>query len=228
VDDTNAIQVVGRDGLKGTLLDPLPPESSERPIRVALDTGQVIEIPGSMLQRHSPGVFQIPLSRADLDRSQSEARSSSQEKVIPVLAEELHVTRHAIPTGGVRVHRRVHEHEETVDIPLRKEHVDVRRVLIEHEVDGPLPVRREGETTIIPIVEEMLVIGKKFVLKEEVHITRTVREERHQEKITLKRQESAVERIDGQGSAVSLDVPAARVREEQLRRPRRRSILGDK
>jgi uncharacterized protein (TIGR02271 family) len=133
-----------------------------------------------------------------------------EQKVIPILAEELSVNKEPIPTGGVRVHRQTFEHTEKVDVPLMKDHVDFRRVVIDREVEGPLPVRREGDVTIIPIVEEVLVVQKKFRLKEEIHVSRTKREERHQEQVTVRRQQAEVEELDAQGKAVSIDVPQDR------------------
>ena len=153
-----------------------------------------------------------------------ETNGAPEDTVVPVLAEEVRVGKKAVPTGAVRVHRKVHEHEETVDVPLLKEHVDVRRVLIEREVDGPLPVRRDGDTTIIPIVEEVLVISKKFMLKEEVHVLRTVREERHHEQVVVRRQEPEIERIDESGRALSVDTPPAK---ERTRRPKGKSMIAD-
>jgi uncharacterized protein (TIGR02271 family) len=101
-----------------------------------------------------------------------------------------------VATGGVRVRRRVYEHDEIVETPLLKEHVDVKRVVIDQEVDGPMAVRREGNTTIIPIVEEVLVVQKQYRLKEEIHVTRTLREEQHRETVTLHRQEAEIEPLN--------------------------------
>ena len=152
--------------------------------------------------------------------------SERDEAVVPVLAEELVVDKEQIPTGGIRVHRRTLDHDETVDLPLVKEHVDVRRVLIDREVDGPLPVRREGDTTIIPIVEEVLIIEKRFRLKEEIHVIRSAREERHQERVPVRRQEADIEPIDRDGRSVRVDVPADKA--DRPRRPLRpKSILTD-
>jgi uncharacterized protein (TIGR02271 family) len=124
------------------------------------------------------------------------------------------------------VNRRVVEHDETIEVPLIKEHVDVRRVLMDREVEGPLPVRRDGETTIIPIVEEVLVVQKRYRLKEEIHVSRSIREELHREQVTLRRQEADIEQFDADGRrrpVRSSDVPA-----HPRRPPRsRRSILGD-
>jgi uncharacterized protein (TIGR02271 family) len=242
--DTNALRVVGKDGLQGTLLSALPTGKTE-PVRIVLDTGELIEVPASILHPHSPGILQVELGPEDLNRHNSEIDGSEIDRapgsaVVPVLAEELQVGRKAVPTGSVRVHRAVREHEQTVDIPLLKEHVDVRRVLIEQEVNGPLPVRQDGNTTIIPIVEEVLVVSKKFMLKEEVHVLRTVREERYREQITVSRQEPEIQRIDASGRVLSVDVPAVRPeapirstdapltpQEKRVQRPRKRSVIAD-
>jgi uncharacterized protein (TIGR02271 family) len=101
-----------------------------------------------------------------------------------------------VQTGGVRVHRRTEQHEEVLDVPLRKEKVDIRRVTMNKYVEGPMAVRREGNLTIIPVVEEVLQVSRRFVLKEEIHVTRTVREERHQERVVIERQHAEVEHVD--------------------------------
>jgi stress response protein YsnF len=37
-------------------------------------------------------------------------------------------------------------------------------------------IRTEGDVTILPVVEEVLVVEKRLVLKEELHIRRRVRQ----------------------------------------------------
>jgi len=59
--------------------------------------------------------------------------------VVPVLAEELQAGVRKVPTGGVRVHKRVGEHEEVIDQALRNEKVEVRRVVRNEVVPGPCP-----------------------------------------------------------------------------------------
>lgn len=129
--------------------------------------------------------------------------TQAEEIVIPVIAEELIVDKREVATGGVRVHKFVQEHEEVVSMPLLQEHVDVRRVIIGRDVDGPMPIRYEGQTTIIPLVEEVFVVEKRMRLKEEIHITRTMREETTQHRVVLQREEAKVERLDAHGRVVS-------------------------
>lgn len=231
-------RVIGKDGLSGVLLDPLPGRSApDAPVRIRLASGQVIEIPASMLVLGSDGTFLIPLGAEDLLRSDTPgstipATSTHADRprtagadVIPVIAEELIVDKKRVQTGAVRVHRRVTEHDEMIEVPLLKESLDVRRVAVDREVDGPLPIRHEGDVTIIPIVEEVLVVKKLYRLKEEVYVSRTLREEVHREEVTVRRQEAEVEQLDAGGRV--REVPAA-AREvvEPVRKPRK-SILGE-
>jgi uncharacterized protein (TIGR02271 family) len=180
-------------------------------------------LPAEIVVAGSDGTYLIPLGPADFEASTPE--SILQEGVIPVLAEELVIDKKPVQTGGVRVNRRVVEHDETIEVPLIKEHVDVRRVVIDREIDGPLPVRREGETTVIPIVEEVLVVEKRYRLKEEIHVTRSRREELHREQVTVRRQEADIEELDAQGRARPVRVTEVRGNPAPLRR--RRSILGN-
>lgn len=120
--------------------------------------------------------------------------------VIPVLSEELRPGVRRVPTGGVRVKKRVGEDEEIIDQPLRSEQVEVRRVLRDEVVSGPLPVRHEGDTVIVPVVKEVLKTQKQFVLTEEIHVTKRVVEQRHVQRVTLKHEQAEVERLDAAGN----------------------------
>jgi uncharacterized protein (TIGR02271 family) len=89
----------------------------------------------------------------------------------------------------------VHEYETLVDEPLFRDEVEVEHVRIDRVVDGPLPVRYEDDAMIVPIMEEILVVEKRLVLKEELHI-RKRRVETHQpQQVTLRREEVRVERL---------------------------------
>lgn len=49
---------------------------------------------------------------------------------------------------------------------------------------------------IIPVLEERLVVGKRLVLKDEVHNTRTSETDTVASHVTLRRQRAAVDRQD--------------------------------
>lgn len=84
--------------------------------------------------------------------------------------------------------------EEVVEAELEQVHVIVDRVAIGRIVESVPPVRVEGDVTIMPVVEEELVLVRRLVLKEEVHL-RTVRTvSQHRETVTLRDQAFSVTR----------------------------------
>jgi uncharacterized protein (TIGR02271 family) len=115
---------------------------------------------------------------------------------IPVIAEEAVVTKTVVETGRVRVHKQVVREPVTLDAEVAREEVLLERVPIDRPVDGPIPVRTEGDVTIVSVVEEIAVVEKRFVLREEIRLTkrRTTRREPVQSEV--RRDVVTVERID--------------------------------
>jgi len=83
-----------------------------------------------------------------------------------------------------------------VDEPLMREEYDVERVPIDEFVDGPVGPRHEGETLIEPVLEEVLVVEKRLVVREELRITRRRTEERKPQRVKLLSEEVSVERAE--------------------------------
>ena len=132
--------------------------------------------------------------------------ASGEETVIPVVREELDVRKRRVETDrGVRVHKTVKERQAVVDEPLAKDEVRVERVKIDRTVDAPVDVRYEGDTMIIPVLEEVLVVQKRLVLKEEIRVTRRRRETHAPQQVTLRSEEAQVERIDGRDGGARED-----------------------
>jgi stress response protein YsnF len=125
-----------------------------------------------------------------------------EEISIPVVAEEAHAGTRQIATGGVRVVKRTVPHEEILQQELQKQKVEVRRVQINRQVDGPQQPRQDGTTLIVPVVEEVLQIQKIWVLKEEIHIARITQAEMHEERVTLEREEAQIERLNASGDVI--------------------------
>ncbi|HSZ50605.1 MAG TPA: YsnF/AvaK domain-containing protein [Caulobacteraceae bacterium] len=108
--------------------------------------------------------------------------------------EELSVDRVREETGRVRVKVVTREHEEMVEVPLTREYVEVERVPVGREVEAIPPRRQEGDTVIVPVVEEVVVVRRKLVLKEEIRLKLVRTTEQHRESVTLRRQEAVIER----------------------------------
>ena len=192
----NSVVVRGKDGWCGTVLPPAsPPRSDSTHVRVQLESGEHYLVPAAVVIPQQDGSVYVPLRVAELVPAPREEPVETIYAVVPVLAEELEVKTRVVETGKVRLTKIVHEREVHVDEPLWREEVEVTRVPMQRVVDGPVPVREENGTTILSIVEEVLVVEKRWMLREEIHI-RTQRIETHQsQRITLRSEDVQVERV---------------------------------
>jgi uncharacterized protein (TIGR02271 family) len=120
--------------------------------------------------------------------------SAGQPTIIPLYAEEAKVSKRVVETGQVQVTRTTQSRQEVIDELLERELVEVERIPVDRPVESIPPIRREGNVTIVPVVEEVLKLERYLVLKEEVHIRRVKQTERFQETVTLRRQQAQVSR----------------------------------
>ena len=120
--------------------------------------------------------------------------SDPQEIVVPLSEEQASIAKRRIVTGRVQVSRVTCEHEQLLEETLAREQVEVERTPIGKVVEVPPSVREEGDTIIIPIVEEILVVERRLLLKEEVRVRRVRSSESHRERVMLRRQEAIITR----------------------------------
>jgi uncharacterized protein (TIGR02271 family) len=192
------LTVIDKDGLRGTI-ENLPDslDADEPQVLIRLEDGLPIIVPRGALTQQSDGGYYLPISLEDFARAPGDNSIEEGGKmVIPVIVEELEVEKRKVETGRVRVTKTIREREEIVDEPLLREEVDIQRVIIHRLVDGPVPIRSEGDTTIIPVLEEVLVVEKRLMLKEELHIIKRQFEARDPQKVTLRGEEVTIERIN--------------------------------
>lgn len=119
------------------------------------------------------------------------------EGAIPLAEEELVVGRRTAERGRVRVSKTVRESEALVQDSLLREEVEVERVAVDRVVQEVPEIRYEADVLVIPVVEEVAVVQKQLVLKEELHVRKRLRQTPHEERVTLRSEEAAVERITG-------------------------------
>jgi len=143
------------------------------------------------------------MDRSKRDRTEGVKHTSVEREavvqdavVLPVIEEQLELRKRTVETGGLRVHKTVHEREELIDEPLLREELQIERVPINRPVSAPLEVRYEGDVMIIPVLEEVLVVEKRLVLKEELRVTRSRRLESSPQRVTLRTEEATIERIE--------------------------------
>jgi stress response protein YsnF len=124
---------------------------------------------------------------------------AGRSEVIPILAETLEVSKRSVTTGRVRVSTYTETREESAEIELDRTAVDVVRVPVGRVVDEVPKVRNEGSTTIVPVVEERLVVVKQIFLKEELHIRHAVTRETVRQPVELRQQRAVIEHLDADG-----------------------------
>jgi len=208
--DPDYAEVIGKGGLRGYILG--PSETQENAVDIALDDGREISVPVALLNRQADGAFRID-------------QELTEQEVVPVVAEELKVGTRKRETGSVRVGKTVTERQETVSMPLTSERAQVRRVIIDKPVSETPPVRREGDTIIFPVVEEVAVVHKQLVLKEELHVSRRRTTEQHEEVVTLREEHPEVQRTDESGRSTRVTDPEPQQEQSRVVRSVPRSIL---
>lgn len=121
---------------------------------------------------------------------------SGRETVIPLVEEELTVGKRLVETGRVRIRTIVNEREDLVQQSLLGEDVEIERVPVGATVAEPPPVRQDGDTIIVPLLEEVLVLERRLVVREEVRIRRRRTETKVEHAVTLRSEDVVVERLD--------------------------------
>jgi uncharacterized protein (TIGR02271 family) len=129
---------------------------------------------------------------------------------LALFAEELEVRKETVETGRLRVSKQTRTREAFVDESLLSERADVETVPIGRQIFEMPKVRQEGDTTIIPIVEEVLHTERRLILKEEVRITRRRKTEQFQDRVTLRYQEAVITRVQGATEPVDVDNASAK------------------
>jgi stress response protein YsnF len=112
----------------------------------------------------------------------------------PVIEEEAHVTKRATETERVTVRTVPEEQQVVVREQLMREHVEVVRIPRDQEIAAVPPIRTEGDVTIVPVVEERLVVEKRLFLIEELHLHRRAEVEQLSVPTTLRRTRVEVNR----------------------------------
>jgi uncharacterized protein (TIGR02271 family) len=123
--------------------------------------------------------------------------SREDEVVIPIVAEEVSVETARVARGAVRVRKHVETNEQTVSTPLVHEEVVVERVPIDRRVDdAPPEPHEENGVLVIPVLEEIAVVEKRLVLREEIRVSRRRTTTTDSRVVALRHEVADVERVD--------------------------------
>ena len=183
--------------------------------RLRLESGQTLSLSEDALVKQRTGDYYLlltltelsaladtaPERAGDMDEGDTKtkgdtANDTAEDSVIPVAEERMVVHKRRVEGATTRILKQVLEDTQTVDETLLGEEVEIKRVKVDREVEAAEPLRTEGDTTIIPLYEEVLVIEKRLVLAEELHVTKKQTERREEQRVTLRREEVSVERLE--------------------------------
>lgn len=133
-------------------------------------------------------------TQMDIDEHRTETFALSAEEAIA------HV--HEVDRGRVLIDKTVELVPHEAEVEVGNDRVEVERVPVDEEVDTPPQIRQEGATLIVPVVEEVLVVTKRYRIIEEVRVTkyRDVTTERFHE--DLKREVVTVTEEDPEGNVI--------------------------
>ncbi len=92
--------------------------------------------------------------------------------VIPLVTETLEVKKRDVAAGTVTVRTIVEEVTEALQDAVTRQTVTVERVPVGRMVEAAPTMRVEGDTTIVPVIEERLVMMRQLFLIEEIHVRR--------------------------------------------------------
>ena len=86
------------------------------------------------------------------------------------------------------------ERTEYADLELKSSDLIVERIPINRVVDAAPSVRQEGDTVIVPVIEEIMVVEKQLLLKEELRVRQQPIVQHVREPVVLRSEEVSVNR----------------------------------
>ena len=164
--------------------------------RVMIPAAMIAEIPSRHTVRLRVGRDELTTlasdARAESRGMRGESRGENTIRV-PVLEERLEVGTRPVELGEVRLHKTVELFEQVARQPVLREDVIVERVEMHRDLDAPLEPHMDGDWFVVPVMEEVLVVQKRLVLKEEIRIKKRQVTEEYEVREQLRREHLDVE-----------------------------------
>jgi hypothetical protein len=191
-------RVTDRNGVRGTLLTTsrFLDDNPQRLIR--LEDGRELLVPKQLLRPQDDGSFMLTAPIADLMGEppvRDDKPVQGDQFIVPVMQKELDVETRTVESGRIRVNKRVETTESVIDEPLLVQSYDIQRTAVNRIVEDVPAPRYDGDTLVLPILEEVLVVEKRLILREEVRITPKREQVRDPQTHSVRREHVEVERV---------------------------------
>ena len=196
-DSLQDVSVVRDDGVAGKVTA-VTVNGNGSPIAVVrFDDGAQVAVSPQMITPDENGIYRLEVAASRL--------APAEDLVIPVVAEEILIGTEQVTRGVVRVHKHVVTEEKTVDAAVSAEEIVVERLPINELVEGDAPqVREENGIVIIPVLEEVLVVEKRLLLREEVRLSKRVTSSNAPQTVTLRHEVVDIERSEADESTTPI------------------------
>jgi uncharacterized protein (TIGR02271 family) len=188
------VSIVRDDGTRGTVVA----EETPGKLIVEFSDGTRHGVTAASLVRQDDGSYRLPRV-AEHDVGAAASRSEHEEVIIPVVAEELTVETHRVARAKVRVLKRVETREEVVEAPVVVEEIVVERIPVNKvvaDVDDLPTVREEADVLVIPLIEEVVVVQKQLLVREEVRVFKRRKTVTNPQTVVLRREVVDIQRED--------------------------------
>ena len=127
-------------------------------------------------------------------RGDVDATSSSDRQRLEVHEEQLEARKNARQTGEVEIRKEVVEEQQTIQVPVTREEVHIRRTAADRDASTSDGTFAEGDTIRVPVMEEEVQVTKRPRVVEEIEVEKVARQDTEQATGTVRK-----ERVDVSG-----------------------------
>lgn len=199
------MRVLGSDGAEIGSVERVLVSPDGGSARLLLSGGQ-IRVPTDIISSVDPDKVQLKLSAAtargtawgDIPAEYGMATSftwpggakgETETTTVQRLEERLTAEKRWVEAGRVQVQKSVVEEPQTVTVDVAHEEYEVQRVAVDRPWQpGDDSPRTEGDTIVVPILSEELVVTRRKVVGEELRLTRRVLTEQQQITDTVRKE----------------------------------------
>lgn len=160
---------------------------------------EFLRITNTMIDRVDRGIIYLNISRRRVPAAskpvvppQRITQAESHTR-IPLHDEEVEHGTRVVELGHVRVRKRVDEHVDERNVTLRHNEVQIEHVPVNELIPEMIHPYLDGDTYVIPVVEEEIVLQRRLRLKEEIRIRRVVAEREESMSIPYRRERIEIE-----------------------------------
>lgn len=166
-----------------------------QPVTVRLDSGLRLSLAPDLVERGPDGGLVARVAFSDVAEGAAPGERAFDGETFQEIQERLSISRVLHEVDRARISVRTGTTQETITEPAWREAVEVRRVPVNEVVDHVEEVRHDGNETVVPVYEEIVVVERRLVLRERLHLTLHREETNVPQQVVLRHQFVEVERV---------------------------------